>query len=219
MKSNPLPVKSKPGGVQGGNDVQQLLSNLQPVPPMIKREPKFEIVDTIQNMIKKEPKFEVVDTIQNMIKQEPKFEIVDSIQNVIKEESKFEIVDAIQTMTPKVVTVKPMQTSISGIQVVPSPKSQYSCYPEVLIPKTEVLDQKLPNSTISLPPYPERVFGSSKGTQKGPKTAKSPEIPVGTTGNPFGFQASKTATLVRIEKPQGLKNNAKSNQIGECTVI
>ena len=144
---------------------------------------------------------------------------MDSIQNMIKQESKFEIVDTIQNMTPKCVTVKPMQTNISGFQARPSPKSQYSAYPEVLIPKTEVLDQKLPNTTTSPPPYPQRVFGSAKGAQKGTKTAKSPEIPVGSTGNPFGFQASKTATLVRIEKPQGLKNNEKSNQIGECTVL
>ena len=113
-----------------------------------------------------------------------------------------------------------MQTNISGYQAIPSPKSQYSGYPEVLIPKTEVLDKKLPNTTTSPPLYPtSRFFGSAKGAQKGPKTAKSPEIPVGSTGNPFGFQASKTATLVRIEKPQGLKNCAKSNQIGECTVL
>jgi hypothetical protein len=145
---------------------------------------------------------------------------VDSIQTMIKQEPKFEIVDTIQNMTPKVVTVKPMQYNISGFQVGPSPKSQYSGYPEVLIPKTEVLDQKLPNTTITSPPlYPQRVFGSDKSAQKGPKTAKSPEIPVGSTGNPFGFQASKTATLVRVEKPQGLKNYAKSNQIGESTVL
>ena len=174
-----------------------------------------------------------------MIKQEPKIEIVDSIQTMIKQEPKFEIVETIQTMTPKVVTVEPMQstfqsgklgqpgqpgqpmqTNIGGFQVGPSPKSQYFGYPEVLIPKTEVLDQKLPNTTTSPPPYPtSRFFGSAKGAQKGPKTAKSPEIPVGSTGNPFGFQASKTVTHVRIEKPQGLKNNAKSNKIGESTVL
>ena len=64
-------MKSRQGGIQSGHNVQQLLSNLQPVPPVIKQEPKFEIVETIQNM-----------SIQQMIKQEPKFEIVDTIQNI-----------------------------------------------------------------------------------------------------------------------------------------